>query len=152
MKDFIIWHPMSSFMRLHILCFSLTWWPGVLGLTALVHGFMTLCAQWDAVCWTSILKDSQSYIENKIITLGLYFTLLQKSSHTPVFWNLDSILIKQIQISSTYVLGNILGSGGKEEENMVSVPQRNHKLLRTIEIFVTNCNTKQDEICLKSNL
>lgn len=59
------------------------------------------------------------------------------------------ILIKQIQISFIYVLGTVLGYGGKEEENIVPTPQRNQILIRNIEIFIMSCNTKQEKNMFK---
>lgn len=59
------------------------------------------------------------------------------------------ILIKQIQISFIYILGTVLGYGGKEEENIVPNLQRNQILIRNIEIFIMSCNTKQEKNMFK---
>ena len=55
-------------------------------------------------------------------------------------------------MSSSYALGTVLVYGGNEEENLVSFPQRSHILIRNITMFITNYNTKQENICVKSNL
>lgn len=103
-KNFNIWHLIFSYTHFHVLCSSITCLLGVWGLVIFVHSAMTLLHDSAyRIQFATLLRVSKLHEEIKL-PLGecnLSYLYL-KNSPSLILWNSDPILIKQIQISSTY--------------------------------------------------